>query len=290
MMKNKRAYIDPVAVAEYIKERKHFNYKIRGERAIKYGKIRSGTTVLDLCCGPGLVAEVIKAKYENDVKIVGIDISDDFIKYARDNYGDRNTDFITGNVEDLDKIVGDQKFDSILLLASWLWIKNKEKVLSYISTLISPSGVFVISISSDDLNDPKTKDFYWKYRENLKAEIKDRDPLADTGYFQKLPVIDDNFINKVVKQITGCGFTLKSNNEESRILSPEDKLFTYNNPARTEWVGDFSPRIRLEIIKKALYKTAKEIKGFSCIKRHTYYLVFNKSIHRSSKHYTRGVK
>jgi len=288
-MKNKRAYINPVAVAEYIKERKHFNYKIRGERAIRYGEIRSGTTVLDLCCGPGLVAEVIKENFENDVKIVGIDISDDFIKYARDNYGDSNTDFITGNVEDLDKTVGDQKFDSILLLASWLWIENKEKVLSHICTHLSPSGFFVISISSDDLNDPKTKDFYWRYRENLKAEIKDRDPLADTGYFQKLPVIDNNFINKVIKQIAGCGFTLKSNNEVARILSPEDKLFTYNNPARTEWVGDFSPKIRLEIIKKALYKTANEVKDFKNIKRHTYYLVFNKSIHHGITHYTRGV-
>ena len=89
--------------------------------------------------------------------------------------------------------------------------------------------------------------------------------------------MNNNFVGGVIAQVANCGFGFLSQHEVQRDLTLEDKLFTYNNPARTEWVGDFISNVRLMIIKRALDKTASEVGNSCVIKRHTYYLVFGLS-------------
>ncbi len=268
------AYKSSKAVDEYIKERERFGWRLRGERAVVFGEIKTGDTVLDLCCGPGLVAKVVKETVGDSGKVVGIDISEDFVKHAQEFCGGVNTVFKTGNVENLDQIVEDQRFDAVLLLASWLWIEDKKKLLDQVKSHLKPDGKFVLSLSSDNLDDQKTNEFYWKYRENLKKQICEAFPKTNLSYFDNLPVINKDFIDAVTNQVSQCGYRLKSNYEVERVLSLDDKIFIYENPARTEWVGDFPPETRLSIIKKALNDTAGEIEDLRFIKRHTHYLVF----------------
>ncbi|MDP3994485.1 MAG: class I SAM-dependent methyltransferase [bacterium] len=274
MTDRKTGYTTSDAVAKYINERNHFGWRLRGERAVKFAEIKKGDFVLDLCCGPGMVTKVISEVVGLDGKVVGVDISDEFIKYARELCHEENTSFIVGGVEDLSMLVGDRKFDSVVLLASWFWIKNTEKLSTGVKNCLKPDGRFVISLSSDNLNDSKTREFYWTYRENLKETVSNISPSTDLSYFDNLPVMDNSFINGVVSQVAGCGFCLQSQNEVERQLTLEEKLFIYNNPARTEWVGEFPPGKRLQIIKQALRKTASEVGDSIVIKRHTYYLVF----------------
>jgi len=274
MKDRKTGYIVPEAVTHYIDERNHFGWRLRGERAVKFAGIKEGDSVLDLCCGPGMVTKVISEAVGPDGKVVGIDISRDFIKYAKTFCGESNAFFITGNVENLNKHLRNQKFDSAIILASWFWIKNKERLCGQVKNYLKPDGRFLVNISSDNLSDPKTRDFYWTYRAKLKDVILETSPLTDLSYFDNLPVVDSNFVDGIVTLVNGCGFCLQSQNEVGRLLTLEDKLFTYNNPARTEWVGNYSPDIRLAIIRQALNETANEISGFGAIKRHTYYLLF----------------
>lgn len=275
-MKNRNitGYLVPKAVVNYIDERNYFGWKLRGERAVRFAGIKNGDAVLDLCCGPGMVTKVISNAVGSGGKVVGIDISKDFIDYANKFCNKGNVSFITGNVEKLDEIIEKQKFDAAIILASWFWIKEKNKLCAQVKKLLKPVGRFVISISSDNLNDAKTRKFYWVYRKKLKDVVLETYPLTDLSYFDKLPVLDDGFVNETKLLINGSGFKLKSQHEVERVLTLKDKLFTYNNPARTEWVGKFPPHKRLSIIKRAFKKTVDEIDDLSVIKRHTYYLVF----------------
>ena len=273
-MKNK-GYKCSEAVKEYIKEREYYGWRPRGERAVGFGKIEKGDSVLDLCCGAGMVARVVREKVGNKGKVVGIDQSADFIKYAKDFCNSENVEFIKGDVEKLDRIVKDQKFNVILLLASWYWIKNKRRLCIQVGKHLKKDGRFVLSLLSDDLSDEKTYEFYWKYREALKNEVRRMYPKLNLSYFDNLPVIDNDYVDKTVAELASCGFYLKFSNKIQRTFSLEDKLFTYNNPARTEWVGPFSPDLRLKIIKSALKKATVGLSNSQNLKRVTYYLTFS---------------
>lgn len=262
------------AVRGYIEERNHFGWRLRGERAVKFAQIKEGDSVLDLCCGPGMVAKVISETVGVGGKVVGIDMSQDFINYAKSFCDGNNTSFIADDIKNINMHLADQLFDSAIILASWFWIEDKVSLCEQVKDHLKPDGKFLISISSDNLNDNKTAEFYWKYRENLKNEVLKVSPSTNLSYFDKLPVVDRKFITETVALVNGHGFRLRSENEVERFLTAEDKLYTYNNPARTEWVGNFSPDQRLEIIRKAISNTVATIPNLSVIKRHTYYLTF----------------
>ncbi len=274
MKAEQAGYADPQAVANYIEERERFGWRARGERAVRFAEIKNGNAVLDLCCGPGMVTKVIRETVGVQGRVVGIDSSPDFITYARTFCNEDNVSFIAGNVEDLPAHIGNQEFDAALLLASWLWINNKDLVCAHVRNCLTPEGKFVISLSSDNLDDAETNKFYWAYRDKLKESVLRVSPSTDISYFNKLPVMDARFTDGVISQLHDHGFSLQSRHEVERVLSLEDKLFTYNNPARTEWVGSFPPDVRLGIIRQALHNTGAEVGGSGVIKRHTHYLVF----------------
>ena len=128
----KKAYKNPDAVTYYIKEREYFGWRPRGERAVKFAEIKPGDYVLDLCCGPGMVSKVIREFVGDKGKVIGIDISPKFIKYANQLCNYPNVSFFKGNVENFDTYTHAEKFDAIVLLASWYWIKNKDQLLKKI--------------------------------------------------------------------------------------------------------------------------------------------------------------
>lgn len=266
------SYQNQEAVKFYIKERRRFDWKIRGERVIKFGRIKPGDCILDLCCGPSFVAKVIRKKIGGKGKIIGIDSSLNFIRYAKKICCYKNVLFKYGNVENLDKYIGDQKFDFIILLASWLWIKNKNKLISKIKQALKADGKFILSLSGDNLYHSNTKKFYWRFRKNLKNVIIEMFPNINPSYLNKLSNLNKKYLKDCTSQIVKNGFKIVSIKEVKRQLSTNDKLFLYQNPARTEWIGKFKPQDRFKIIKKALKRTVKEISNKN-IERHTYYII-----------------
>jgi ubiquinone/menaquinone biosynthesis C-methylase UbiE len=274
MESEKRGYKTADAVTGYIDERMHFGWEIRGQRVVKFGGIKSGDDVLDLCCGAGMVSKTVRETIGPSGKIVGIDTSCDFIKYAKQFCNYKNCSFLVGDVENLDVILDKQKFDVAMLLASWFWIKDKDGLYRQIGKHLNEKGKFVLSLSSDNLEDETTTRFYWIFRKNLKKQVLTASPGTDLSYFDKLPVVDRGFVDKVIKQVEDCGLHLLSENEGRRDLDFDGKLYTYKTPARTEWVGDFAPDVRYEIIKNALMDTKEETGDSIIIKKHTYYLTF----------------
>lgn len=275
MKKVEKGYKTLSSVKSYIDERLHFGYELRGQRVIKFGGIKKGDSVLDLCCGAGMVSKTIRKTIGSSGKIVGIDISSDFINYAKQFCNYKNCSFMVGDVENLDKLLDKQKFDVVILLASWFWIKDMRGLCRQIKKHLNLGGKFIPSISSDNLDDETTKKFYWVFRDNLKKQVLKVSPGEDLSYFEKLPVIDRKFVNQAINLVSSCGFRLLSENEGGRDLDFKGKLYTYKTPARTEWVGNFPPQVRYKIIKNALNETKKVMGDSIMIKKHTYYLTFS---------------
>ncbi len=274
MQDRKRGYETTESVGAYIDERKHFGWELRGQRVVEFGGIKEGDHVLDLCCGAGMVAKTVREVVGSKGRIVGIDISKDFVQYARRFCNFENCSFVVGDVERLDEYLEGEKFDIAHLLASWFWIKDQSNLCRLVRKHLKPEGRFIPSISSDNLEDDTTRNFYWIYRANLKKQVRKLSPDKDLSYFDKLPVVDRKFVDGVIKQVESCGFKLLNENEGGRDLDYDGKLYTYKTPARTGWVGDFSPSVQYEIIKNALEETKKMTGEGIIIKKHTFYLTF----------------
>jgi len=88
-----RIDIEKYSITEYLKD------KIKGKR------------VLDIPCGSGVYSNLF---YEMGAKeVVGIDISSEMVKLAKEKSNNSNSDFITCNAENLNEISNLGKFDII---------------------------------------------------------------------------------------------------------------------------------------------------------------------------------
>ena len=153
------SYQNRKAVKFYIEERQRTGWRNRGERVVKFAKIKPGSYILDLCCGPGFVLKVIRERVGNKGRIIGIDSSLNLIKYADRICHFKNVLFKCGNIENLDKYIDNQKFDFVIILASWNWVKNKNKIFLKVRKVLKPDGKFVFSLTGDNLYHPLTKKF-----------------------------------------------------------------------------------------------------------------------------------
>lgn len=70
----------------------------------------SPRTVLDAGCGEGFVTDFIKRR-DNDLRITGVDLSEEAIRYAREHFGEQAR-FRTGDIYDLP--FPDDSFDTVL--------------------------------------------------------------------------------------------------------------------------------------------------------------------------------
>ncbi len=77
--------------------------------AVKEHKTSSGFELMDVACGTGSHAEILK----NNFTVTGVDINENMLKIARDKIPE--ADFINGNMKDLDL---EAKFDVVICIFS----------------------------------------------------------------------------------------------------------------------------------------------------------------------------
>lgn len=104
--------------------------------------------VLDAACGTGYGSRILA---EKAAQVYGIDISEDAIQYASENYIAENINFQTMSVEKLD--FPDNFFD---LIVSFETIEHVEheiqiKFLAEIKRCLKPTGVLIMSTPNDEL-------------------------------------------------------------------------------------------------------------------------------------------
>lgn len=99
-----------------------------------------GKDVLDIGCGEGYGSDFL-SNYAQSV--LGIDYDKDVISYAKDKYDNKNLQFLVLDIKDLGSLNG--KFDVICSFQNIEHIRDTDKLLKDVSSLLNDNGVFICS-------------------------------------------------------------------------------------------------------------------------------------------------
>ena len=106
--------------------------------AVRKHKTSAGIGLLDVACGTGRHAEILKDNFE----VQGVDINPEMLKIAREKLPDQK--FSTGDMKTLDL---DQEFDVVICMFSAMnyntSLKELEKTLKNFHNHLKPGGVLI---------------------------------------------------------------------------------------------------------------------------------------------------
>lgn len=119
----------------------------RYEFAGRYVKEKN---VLDIACGTGYGSK--KLCDFAAAKVVGTDISEEAIDFARVKYGGGGLEFKIGNILDIDS--PENYFDVITCFETIEHIKNQEKVFTELRRVLKSEGLLIISSPNRKLTPP----------------------------------------------------------------------------------------------------------------------------------------
>lgn len=101
---------------------------------------------LDIGCGSGRHLAGLEADFEN---VVGIDLSENMLSFARTKCLKPTTELLCDDF--LNHNFGDKKFDFINCSLALMHIRDLEKFISKVSSLLKPSGVFYLVDATEEL-------------------------------------------------------------------------------------------------------------------------------------------
>jgi len=129
---------------------------------------QSGKRILDIGCGTGRVSELF-----NKANYLGVDYSENFIKFAKKEYPEANKKFISGNAWKIDRL-GFTKYDLIFL---WGILESETKPLDKIKDVIryAKKGTRVIISLNNGSN------FFFKLSKYIRCEFFEQ-PFSFTSY------------------------------------------------------------------------------------------------------------
>lgn len=128
-------------------ERLHFQHKVWSREAFTIWELMGlslGSTVLDMGCGPGFASYDLATIVGSDGRVVGIDKTEGFIRYAEQQASSRNLDqlsFIHSDLNQLD--LEENQFDAVYSRWVLSWVNNPEEVIEKVSRTIKPGGLFI---------------------------------------------------------------------------------------------------------------------------------------------------
>ncbi|MBZ2165529.1 class I SAM-dependent DNA methyltransferase [Methanobacterium spitsbergense] len=115
--------------------------------AVNKHKTSSGFEIMDMACGTGSHAKILK----NSFKVTGVDINEDMIKIAQDKVPE--ADFIIGNMKDLN--IG-KKFDVIICIFSAIHynrdLKELDITLTNFYNHMKDGGILIYDLSFNTEN------------------------------------------------------------------------------------------------------------------------------------------
>lgn len=122
----------------------------QAEDFVKWAELQPGQSVLDLCCGTGLVTLLAKQAVGPKGRVVGVDVSKQMLEEARRkaaNAGHEIT-FITGDVIEIDRqalsLEEGHGFDLIACASGLTLLGDPVEVLRKWATLLSPAGKLIV--------------------------------------------------------------------------------------------------------------------------------------------------
>lgn len=190
--------------------------------------------ILDIGCGAGHGSNSLAKKYG---KVRGVDISEEAIAYAKENWALDNIEFKVGSAMDIP--YPDNTFDAVAAFEVFEHLSDWRKFLSEIRRVLKPGGIVYISTPNKTLYSPGTKKpinphhvFEMTIPEFEEAVSQFFSLVRMHG--QRTPTYNDHFIWSIVNPIL---FTFK-------------KIIPYkvNNTLKLKIINWIKPELDLEDI------------------------------------------
>lgn len=123
-----------------------------GEQAIAKLNVQSDSRVLDVGCGSGWASRIFAAQTDRG-SVVGIDISDEMIRVARESSTTfTNLDFRVASAEALP--FDNDQFTHAFSMESLYYYADMSKALAEIHRVLEPGGIFVNVVDLYQENEP----------------------------------------------------------------------------------------------------------------------------------------
>ncbi len=102
----------------------------------------AGKRVADIACGSGYGTQMLSSAGARSVH--GMDISEEAVEFARQQYNTANVTYSVGNAQDL-MTISDGEFDVVVSFETIEHIEDVEAYLDEMKRILCPGGVFVVS-------------------------------------------------------------------------------------------------------------------------------------------------
>jgi ubiquinone biosynthesis O-methyltransferase len=177
------------------------------EHLVRYNYIKSDPSgkILDIGCGSGHGSAHLADKF---LKVIGVDISEEALEYAKNNWQRDNVSFVVGDA--LSIPFEDNTFDAIAAFEVFEHLTDWEKFLTELRRVLKPNGIVYISTPNKTLYSPGTTKpinphhvFEMTIPEFTAAVEKYF--VLDTLYGQRTPVYNDHWIWRIVNPILFTG-------------------------------------------------------------------------------------
>jgi len=114
----------------------------RLDRIIKQSDIKSGSIILDIGTGTGILLPLLHNVLGNEGKIVGLDISEKMLQRARLKNQEDNMNYLQAAVEEIPLL--EETFDMAICYASFPHFANKPRALSEIARVLKQGGRLIV--------------------------------------------------------------------------------------------------------------------------------------------------
>jgi len=182
----------------------------------------SGKTILDLGCGIGVFSKDLSNKAQ---KVVGIDISEKCIEYAKSKNNSDNIDYFTMDINNINLIK--EKFDIVFSDMVFNYIEDYDKLLLNIYELLNDNGIVVFSqvhpISTASLGESSwvNEDGKLKFQMDNYSNVSKRYREYFEGNFELYHRRFEDLIN----------IAIKNNFEIVELFEPYTSEKEYNRPS-----------------------------------------------------------
>lgn len=179
-------------------------------------------TILDLGCGIGVFSKDLSNKAQ---KVVGIDISEKCIEYAKSKNNSDNIDYFTMDINNINLIK--EKFDIVFSDMVFNYIEDYDKLLLNIYELLNDNGIIVFSqvhpISTASLGESSwvNEDGKLKFQMDNYSNVSKRYRKYFEGNFELYHRRFEDLIN----------IAIKNNFEIVELFEPYISEKEYNRPS-----------------------------------------------------------
>lgn len=136
---------------------------------IRLLNIKKGEVVLDLACGPGFFSQAI---YNAGAKVIGVDMSKNFIEMARKN-SPKEIDFHVSSGDKL-PFLKDKSIDKIVIILAIQNIENINDVFRECRRVLKPSGKLLLAMNHPGFRIPQYSSWGWDEEEKIQYRRIDK--------------------------------------------------------------------------------------------------------------------